>query len=191
MNNNNELEDIRKQINELKQRLDRESTLNEQLLHDSLKTKIRSVHTLVGKVITMGIIGIALWIIIGIAWHLSTYFIVFTCAMMLVSVITEYLINRMKYDSITTNLKDTVTRLMRMKKLRLRQTITGCSVLFLVWMPWLAYEFSQHFDAPQFLPMIIGAAVGHVFGACIGIGILLKIQRANDEMIRQIKEFTE
>lgn len=191
MNNNNELEDIRKQINELKQRLDRESTLNEQLLHDSLKTKIRSVHTLVGKVITMGIIGIALWIIIGIAWHLSTYFIVFTCAMMLVSVITEYLINRMKYDSITTNLKDTVTRLMRMKKLRLRQTITGCSVLFLVWMPWLAYEFSQHFDGREFLPMIVGASVGLVIGASVGIGILLKMQRANDEMIRQIEEFTK
>lgn len=78
-----------------------------------------------------------------------------------------------------------------MKKLRLRQTITGCSVLLFVWMPWLAYEFSQHFDGREFLPMIVGASVGLVIGACVGINIFLKMQRANSEMIRQIEEFTK
>ena len=37
MNNINELEDMRQQINELKQRIDRESKLNEQLLHRFLQ----------------------------------------------------------------------------------------------------------------------------------------------------------
>ena len=191
MDNINELEEIRKQINELKQRLDRESTLNEHLLHDSLKMKMRSVHTMVRKVLTYGAVGIASWIIVGVIWHLSPYFIAFTCLMTLASMTAEYLINRMGDEAFTTNIRDTATRLVRMKKLRLRQTITGCSVLILVWMPWLAYEFSQHLDAREFLPTIIGAAVGLVIGASIGIGILLKMQRANDEMIRQIEEFTK
>lgn len=191
MDNINELEEIRHQISELKQRLDRESTLNEQLLHDSLKLKMNTVHALVRKVITMGVVGIGAWIFIGMLWHLSVWFIVFTCLMMLASITAEYLVNRMKDDAFTTNLKDTGTRLVHMKKMRLRQTIIGGTVLILIWMPWLVYEFSQHLGGRDFLPMIIGAAVGGVIGACIGINILLKMQRANDEMIHQIEEFTK
>lgn len=58
-------------------------------------------------------------------------------------------------------------------------------------MPWLIYEFGLHLDHKVYQPMIIGAAVGGLIGACIGITILLKMQRANDEMIRQIAEFTK
>lgn len=187
----NDLEELRSQISELKQRLDRESTLNEQLLHDSLKMKMTSVHRLVQKVITFGIIGVAAWIIVGMTWHLSPYFIAFTILMLLASTSAEYVINRMKYDEFTTNLKDTVTRLVRMKKMRLRQTIVGGTIIIFIWGPWLVYELSQHLDAREFLPMIIGAAVGFVIGAGIGLNILFKMQRANDEMISQIEEYTK
>ena len=191
MDNINELEEIRKQISELKQRLDRESTLNEQLLHDSLKMKMNTVHALVRKVISIGIVGVAAWILIGMVWHLSPWFIAFTCLMMLASMTAEYLVNRMKSDSFSSNLKDTAIQLARMKKLRFRQTVIGGTVVILIWMPWLAYEFSHNFEGRDFLPMIIGASVGLVIGACVGISMLMKMQRANSEMIRQIEEFTK
>lgn len=191
MENINEMEDIRKQIGELKARLERESTLNEQLLHDSLKMKMNTVHALVRKVISLGIVGVAAWIFIGTMWHLSPYFIIFTCLMMLASATAEYLVNSMDSDVLTTNLKDTAARLVRMKKMRLRQTLIGISVLILIWIPWGVYEFGQHLDAEVYQPMMIGGAVGLVIGACVGIGILVKMQRANDEMIRQIREFTK
>lgn len=191
MENIIELEDFRKQISELKLRLDRESTLNEHLLHDSLKQKMSTVQTLVRKVITFGVMGIGAWILIGVRWNLSPWFIAFTCLMLLTSMTAEYLINRMKDDAFTTNLRDTATRLIRMKKMRLRQTLIGGAWLILIWMPWLAYEFSKHLDGRDYLAMIAGAVVGGIIGACIGINILLKMQRANDEMIRQIEEFTK
>lgn len=191
MENINEMEDIRKQIVELKARLERESTLNEQLLHDSLKMKMHSVHRLVRRVITMALVGVAVWVFIGTMWHLSPYFIAFTCLMMLASATAEYLVNSMDSDALTTNLKDTAARLVRMKKMRLRQTLIGFSVLILIWIPWGVYEFGQHLDTEVYQPMMIGGAVGLVIGACVGIGILVKMQRANDEMIRQIEEFTK
>ncbi len=191
MENINELEEMRQQIGELKQRLDRESTLNEQLLHDSLKMKMNTVHRLVWKVISIGVLGIASWIFLGLTWHLSPLFIAATCVMMLASMTAEYLINRMRDDACSTNLKDTVAHLARMKKMRLRQTLTGFAVLIVVWLPWLAWEFNQHLNALEFKFMGIGAAVGFVIGACIGLSILFKMQRANDEMIRQIEEFTK
>lgn len=191
MNNINELEEMRKQISDLKQRINRESVLNEQLLHDSLKMKMNTVHALVRKVIIIGIVGIGAWIYIGHFWNLSPYFIAFTCLMMLASMTAEYLINRMQLDGFAGNLKETVMRLVRMKKMRLRQTITGFVVLILIWFPWLTYEFSQHLDGRDFRPMIIGGAVGLVIGASIGLRILFKMQHANDDMIRQIEEFTK
>ena len=102
--------------------------------------------------------------------------------MMLASATAEYLINRIKDEAFRNSLTDAVTRLIRMKKLRLRQTIIGCITLVVVWLPWLAYEFSQHFDGREFYLMFIGGG--------IGISILLKMQRTNDAIIRQIEEFT-
>lgn len=190
MDNINELEELRQQISQLKERLDHESTLNEQLLHDSLKMKMHSVHTLVYKVIGMGVVGVAAWILLGIMLHLSPYFIIFTCLMMLVSVTAEYLINHMRDDAFTANLKETASRLVRMKRMRLLQTIIGGTFMILVWLPYLVYEFSQHLIGREFISMIVGAAVGLVIGACIGLSILFRMQRANDEMIRQIEEFS-
>lgn len=182
---------MRKQISELKQRLDRESTLNEKLLHDSLKMKMRSVYALVHKTIGIGAVGIAAWLFMGVMFHMSPWFIALTCLMMLASMTAEYLINRMGDDTLTDNLKETAARLVRMKKMRLRQTITGCTVLIVVWMPWLVWELSRCLDEREFLPMLIGGGIGLVIGACIGLSILFKMQRANDEMIRQIEEFTK
>ena len=70
--------------------------------------------------------------------------------MMLASATAEYLINRIKDEAFRNSLTDAVTRLIRMKKLRLRQTIIGCITLVVVWLPWLAYEFSHHFDGLEF-----------------------------------------
>lgn len=191
MDNITELEEIRRQMGELKQRLDRETTLNERLLHDSLKMKMDSVHILVRKTIAMGTAGIALWFVIGREGLLSSSFIVFTCLMMLVSMTAEYLINRMADDDLSANLSDTVARLVRMKTLRLRQTLIGIAVLVFLWLPWLTYEFRQHLDDREYMIMTIGAAVGCVIGITIGLTIFFKMQRANDEMIRLIEDFTK
>lgn len=137
-----------------------------------------------------GLVGVAAWIIIGKVWNFSPYFIAFTCLMMLASATAEYLINRIKDEAFRNSLTDAVTRLIRMKKLRLRQTIIGCITLVVVWLPWLAYEFSHHFDGREFYLMFIGGGVGILIGGGIGISILLKMQRTNDAMIRQIEEFT-
>lgn len=45
--------------------------------------------------------------------------------------------------------------LTRMKKHRLCHTIIGGTVLILVWMPWLAYEFSHNLDGRDYRPMIV------------------------------------
>ena len=192
MDNINELEDIRKQISELKQRLDRESTLNEQLLHDSLKGKMRSVHNIVWHMIIIGILGIVAWCYMGYLWNLSPYFVGITILMFIASMSAEYLINRMDEGDFTViNLSNAVTRLVKMKRMRLIQVLVGFAFLLLVWGPWMVCELFPKFEPEMRLPMAIGMAFGGVVGAIRGLTFFFKMQRANSEMIRQIVEFTK
>lgn len=189
MDNINELEEIRKQISELKQRLDRESKLNEQLLHDSLKDKMRSVHNIVWRMIVIGILGIAVWCYMGYLWHLSPYFVAITILLFIASMSAEYLINRMDEKDFSANLSEAVVRLVKIKRMRLIQVVVGFALVLLVWGPWMVCEVFPKFEPDMRIPMAIGMAIGGIVGAIRGLTFFFKMQHTNDEMIRQIKEF--
>ena len=190
MDNINELEEIRKQISELKQRLDHESTLNEQLLHDSLKTKMRSVRNIVWRMIVIGILGIIVWCYIGHMWNLSPYFVGTTILMFIASMSAEYLINRMDERDFSVNLSEAMARLVRMKRMRIIQVLVGFAFLLVVWGPWMVCEMFPKFEPEMRMPMAIGMGVGAIIGAIRGLTFFFKMQHANDEMIRQIEGFT-
>lgn len=191
MDNIKELEEMRQQINELKQRLDRESTLNEQLLHDSLKTKMRSVHNIVRQMFIIGILGILAWCYAGYFWNLSPFFVAITILMFIASMSAEYLINRMDDRDFSANLSETLARLIKMKRMRLIQVLVGFAILLLAWGPWMVCEMFPKFEPEMRLPMAIGMSIGGVIGAIRGLTYFFKMQRANDEMIRQIEDFTK
>lgn len=182
---------MRRQISELKLRLDHESTLNEQLLHDSLKSKMRSVHRIVWRMMAIGILGIVVWCFAGKLWNLSPFFVGFTILMFIASMSAEYLINRMDDRDLSVNLSDAAARLVKMKRMRLIQVLTGFAILLVVWGPWMVYEMFPKFEPEMRLPMAIGMAIGGIAGAIRGLTYFFKMQRANDEMIRQIEEFTK
>ena len=77
----------------------------------------------------------------------------------------------------------TADKLVRMKKLRWWQLIVSIPVAFaLFW--WLFMEFEDALRGP----VTIGGIIGGIIGLAIGIGILVKMQRTNDALIRQIRE---
>lgn len=191
MDNINELEEIRQQISELKQRLNRETTLNEQLLHDSLKSKMRSVHHIVWQIIVIGILGIAAWCYLGCLWNLSPYFVGITILMFIASMSAEYLINRMHERDFSVNLSEAVARLVRMKRMRNIQVLAGFAFLLVVWGPWMVCEMFPKFEPEMRMSMAIGMGIGGIIGAIRGLTFYFKMQRTNDEMIRQIEEFTK
>lgn len=191
MDNINELGEIRQQLSELKQRLDRESVLNEQLLHDSLKMKIRSVHNIVRQMIVICILGILAWCYMGHLWNLSPYFVATTILMFIASMSAEYLINRMDARDFSVNLSEAANRLAKMKRMRLMQVLTGFVFLLVIWGPWMVYEMFPKFEPEMRMPMAIGMGIGAIIGAIRGMMFFFKMQRANDEMIRQIEEFTK
>lgn len=187
---NNDLAEIRQQLGALKQRIEHETALNEQLLHDALRTKARALHHTVLRIILMGCSGIVLWWLCGYMLKLSLGFIILTTVMLIASVTAEYLINHIDEREMQTDLTATVKRLVRMKRLRLYHSGIGMTFILCIWLPFLIYEIRSHLSAEESQHIVIGACIGVAIGAIIGLTILYKMQRANNEMIRQIKDYT-
>ncbi|WP_407403600.1 hypothetical protein [Sodaliphilus sp.] len=185
---NFELDAMRQQLNELKERIDRTTTLNEKLLHESIKGKMRGVHKRIIKVCLMGLVGIPAWIFIGYFYHLPWYFTTFTMVMLLSFIIADYFINRMNIDTMGNDMAETARQLVKMKRMRLRQELIGIPVL-VMWLAWFMWEVMHSgIDHDLAMGMCVGGGIGACIGACIGINIFLGLQHSNDEMLRQIEE---
>lgn len=191
MNNNDELDAMRLQLSELKQRLDKTATLNERMMLNALKNKMRGVHKSIIKVIIMGTIALPLWVFIGYYWNLPWYFTAFTIVMLSASMLADYVINRMDVDHMADNMADTARRLVKMKKYRLRQEFVAFPVLT-GWLAWFVWELHRTgMDSDLLMGLSTGAVIGAVIGASIGLRIFFKLQRANDDMLNQIEDLKE
>lgn len=186
--NSDELDAMRQQLAELKSRIDRNSEINEKHMMNAIKRKMRGVHRSIYKVIIMGTIALPVWILIGYIWNLPWYFTAFTIVMLSGSMIADYIINRMDIDRMTDNMAETARELVKMKKYRVRQEIIAFPMLtgWLAWFIWELYHAGLEKDLV--LGMSVGSVIGAVVGACIGLRIFFNLQKANDEMLDQIKE---
>lgn len=185
---NIELDAMRQQLSELKERIERTTTLNEKLMHESIKGKMRGVHKRIIKMIIMGTIALPLWVFIGYYWNLPWYFTAFTIVMLSASMLAGYVINRMDVDHMADNMADTARQLVKMKRMRVRHELIGIPVVIL-WLAWFMWElFHSGIDHDLAMSMCVGGIIGAVIGACLGLHIFFGLQRSNDEMLRQIEE---
>ena len=125
---------------------------------------------------------------VGLSWPLTIFTIVF----LLASVTSDYFINRIDVSHMGDDLVGTANKLVKMKRNRVIGQRIGIGVA-LLWLAWFCYEYFMlnsvyGTDAAWF--SLIGIFAGAVIGGLIGLRIFNKMQRANDEMIDQINEFT-
>ena len=194
----NELDDLRQQINALKEKVDQQGHLNEELVKKAVQGKMKSLHhTLLWYCLIIGLfVPFIIWDFIQS--HFSWPFIVFTILIFAGSFIAEYFINRMNISHMADDLVETARKLRQMKKNRRTQLTVGfCAIA--IWIPWYFYEIYKA-SQPQigetgmksFLIMIIiSMVIGGGIGLAIGLHYYHKLQRTNDEMINQINELTQ
>ena len=189
LNNMNELEEMRQQLQVLKDKVEKQGVLNEQLVRKSIKDKMNDIRRTIYKLIVVVILAIPLWIMIKYQQNLSWPVTIFTILMMVVSVGFDLYINRMDVGSTGSDLKETANRLVEMKKRRSLQEKIACLVVVPIWLVWLGYEFYQNAqDQESGIIMLISMAIGVIIGGAFGLSIFFKMQRKNDEMIEQINE---
>lgn len=187
-----ELDDLRRQINDLKQKVDQQGRLNEDLVKKAIQGKMRGVHSIIFKLAILAVVSIPFYILmkyqVGFSWPL----IIFTIVFLLASVTSDYFINRINVSHMGDDLVGTANKLLKMKRHRVIGQRIGITVAVL-WLIWFCYEYfklNSAYGPEAAWGSLIGVFVGAGLGAIIGLRLFNKMQRANDEMIDQINELT-
>ncbi len=187
-----ELDDLRQQIKELKDKVNEQGRLNEALVKKAIQGKMRGVHSIILKLAIVAILCIPFYIMmkyqVGLSWPLTIFTIVF----LLASVTSDYFINRIDVSHMGDDLVGTANKLIKMKRNRVIGQRIGIGIA-LIWLAWFCYEYfvlNSVYGTDVAWGSMLGIFVGAVVGGLIGILIFNKMQRANDEMIDQINEFT-
>ena len=187
-----ELDDLRQQIKELKDKVNEQGRLNEALVKKAIQGKMRGVHRTIIILAIFAIAVIPFYIMmkyqVGLSWPLPIFTIVF----LLASVTSDYFINRIDVSHMGDDLVGTANKLIKMKRNRVIGQRIGIGIA-LIWLAWFCYEYfvlNSVYGTDVAWGSLLGIFVGAVVGGLIGILIFNKMQRANDEMINQINEFT-
>lgn len=195
--NFNELQELRSQLAELKKQLALQEIVNDNLIIDSMKRKMKWIKKFVVIQAYMLPLIALLWLGIKYTLGLSWWNYAFVTVMCCVDVYVDYRINLRAItddDYMKGNLITTIKKLIKMKSDRTKQMIFAIP-LIIVWLTWTAIEIMQS------IPMASGNfhkgfIEGGFFGGIIGgfCGLLLafkmyrKMQRTNDEIITQIND---
>ena len=184
--NMNELEAMRGQMQLLKQKLETQEIVNDQLIRNAMSGKMSWIRKYIWfellvlfPVCTLNFVGLKM-MSEGLSWGP----IIAILTLLLIEILLDFYVNHVSAsDWQSENLLQTADKLVRMKKLRWWQLILSIPVAFaLFW--WLFMEFEDALRGP----VTIGGIIGGIIGLAIGIGILVKMQRTNDALIRQIRE---
>lgn len=191
----NELEQLRSQMTVLQQKLDRQRIVNEQVVRRAVNSKMLWIKSMIW--VEMILLPFILFLI-GLSYtknYIPMGWAIYLAVIAIADILFDYRINQVgKPDFIQGNQKEVCERLLQMKRARMRQVMVEIPLLT-VWLVWLVFyviEGSSHSSVtPSFWLGIAGCIWGIIVGAVFAVAVFRKMQRTNDEMIRQLRELQE
>lgn len=197
INNNNELEIMRSQMASFKKQLEQQEIINRRIMSESMKKKFSWIKKMIiGEII---LIPIFLYLAFAAKYNfdLSWWSVVTFIILLLCDIWCDYDINMRAIkdsDYSHDNLVNTMKKLLRMKQRRTKQTaimLTATIVMSI----WLLIEIGFHLiainaDTGMWL-VFYGGGTGAFIGVVAAWWIYRKMQKTNDEMIKQIEEISK
>lgn len=187
---NREFQQMRQQLNTLKETLDKQELVNEKMMRQVISSKTDSMQ----RKMRVSVIA-AVFVIITSPfsfWWASTPFIVATDILMLYCIFRETLFYRQISNDAFSNssMLEIAEKMIRFKRTYRNYTLIGILFLIPVWFSSMLMDMQKQFqdNTDLFYSMGIGAAVGLAIGAGIGIYWYLRITNYAEEIIRSIKE---
>lgn len=197
INNNNELEIMRSQMASFKKQLEQQEIINSRIMSESMKKKFSWIKKMIiGEIILIPIflyLAFAAKYYLDLSWWSTSTFVI----LLLCDIWCDYDINMRAIknsDYSRDNLVNTMEELLRMKQRRTKQaaimliTLIGLII-------WFSIEISLHLisinAATRMWGVFYGGVVGGVIGIAVSWWIYCKMQKTNDEMIKQIEEISK
>lgn len=201
-NNMNELEQMREQMQMLHNKIDNQEIINDDMIRRTVKSKMSWIKKYVYlQFFALPFIALV-WFGIHHTFNVSLYNYAFMVIMCIIDAIWDYRINvaSLKVENVAAfSLTDTLKKLTEMKQMR-SKSFAIMTPLLILWFAWTLIEMRQTIstvDAPEH--SVINPLYGGFAGAIIGIPVGLyaafriyrKMQRTNEDLIKQLNEFTD
>lgn len=197
INNNNELEIMRSQMASFKKQLEQQEIINSRIMAESMKKKFSWIKKIIiGEII---LIPIFLYLVFAAKYYfnLSWWSVVTFVILLLCDIWCDYDINMRAIkdsDYSHDNLIDTIEKLVKMKQRRAKQTVIMLTAT-IVMSIWLLIEIGFHLiainaDTGMWF-RFYGGGTGAFIGVAVAWWIYRKMQKTNDEMIKQIEEISK
>lgn len=199
---NNELEQLREQMQVLREKLDKQHIINDRMVKRSVRSKMSWIKIYVYvEFLVLPFLALIWWVMKDM-FALSWFCYAFLMVMSTIDVIWDYRINitSLNLDKVEDNsLMDTLHKLTTMKKMRAKSFFIMMPLVVL-WLVWVGVEMWQHLgtvgesggvaEATAY-GGFAGLIIGIPLGLFVAIRIYCKMQRTNDELIAQIQDFSD
>lgn len=191
--NKDTLEQLRSEYNALKERLASQEIASDRLLRETMKSKVRGIHSLIN---VSEVCGIFVILASPFVFHYnpviraSWWFIAGTILLMGTCVVMDWIYSHKvrEQDAAASDLL-TFSKSAREVRNHYKSWTKWGFILGGLWAGWLIAEVFMHSEKPEMvLPMVIGLAVGMVAGAFVGLRMNARIVRNCDEIISEIEE---
>lgn len=201
-----ELEQMREQMQVLRNKLDTQEIVNEKLVKNSVKSKMSWMKKFIYFEFLMIPFGALMMYVLKEVFNLSWFCYAFIVVLCVIDAVWDYRINVASLDLEKVekhNLSDTLQKLVAMKQMRAKSFFIMMLLSILLFM-WASIEMWQNIstgtitfidNVPANIVYIeayaglVGGIIGFFVGIYISFRIYRKMQATNDEIIAQLEEF--
>lgn len=188
-----ELEEMRAQLGMLKDKLEKQTIINETHIRNSMKSKMSDINKTVTGTIIAGVFALCYstwffyWQDFSLAFVIATFVMLAVC--LGITIAQRVILGKMDFSQ--GNLVETAEKLSKIKK-HYQDWYKIAIPMIIVWLGWMIYEMlSIHgMESPMAIGFCCGALIGGVIGGIIGMRINRKVARKATEILDQIAELT-
>ena len=185
-----ELEEMRSQIDILKNQLEKQVIVNDTHIRNSMKSKASDINRTVGATIFLGVIALIYCTWFFYSQGLSLLFVIATSIMLATCIILTIAqkVALGKLDFSSDNIVETAKILGKIKT-HYSEGHRIAIPMILIWFGWLIYEvISTLGPSPMTIGFCCGAFIGGILGGIMGFRINRKVVRKASEILSQIEE---
>ena len=178
------------QINDLKNKLEKQNIVNDKHIRNSFRTKISDINRTVTITIIAGIFALVYctWFFhfkgLSLAFTIATGIMLAVCVML--TLIQKKHLSRI--DISAGNLVETARDISKIRS-HYKEWYKTAIPMIIIWFGWMTYEILTRFEmTPMTIGFLSGAATGGILGGFIGSRINKKIINRAEELLGYIEE---
>lgn len=189
-----ELEEMRAQLGILKDKLEKQTIINETHIRNSMKSKMSDINKTVTGTIIAGVFALCYctwffyWQDFSLAFVIATFVMLAVC--LGITIAQRVILGKMDFSQ--GNLIVTAEKLSKIKK-HYQEWYKIAIPMIIVWFGWMIYEMiSIHgMESPMAIGFCCGGLIGGILGGILGMRINRKVARKATEILDQITELQQ